>query len=169
MGDGRTLECDLVVVGIGALPRTALAINAGLAVENGIVVDSHLRTGVPCGDRIGLLNVLLAEGLNLGLRKMAEACNTHDYWQLSRLARWHVESEAIDSAGHANDVAALLHDLWAFDRAVRAALDFQARAPGETLVIVADPGDEAIRVYRSVGFDGTETQVQLLRKPPGHA
>ena len=42
--------------------------------------------------------------------------------------------------------------------------------PGvQTLVIVADPGDEAIRVYRSVGFDGTETQVQLLRKPPGHA
>ncbi len=41
---------------------------------------THLRTGVPCGDRIGLLNVLLAEGLNLGLRKMAEACNTHDYW-----------------------------------------------------------------------------------------
>lgn len=59
---------------------------------------THLRTGVPCGDRIGLLNVLLAEGLNLGLRKMAEACNTHDYWQLSRLARWHVESEAIDQA-----------------------------------------------------------------------
>jgi TnpA family transposase len=59
---------------------------------------THLRTGVPCGDRIGLLNVLLAEGLNLGLRKMAEACNTHDYWQLSRIARWHVESEAIDQA-----------------------------------------------------------------------
>lgn len=59
---------------------------------------THLRTGVPCGDRIGLLNVLLAEGLNLGLRKMAEASNTHDYWQLSRLARWHVESAAIDQA-----------------------------------------------------------------------
>lgn len=66
---------------------------------------THLRTGVPCGDRIGLLNVLLAEGLNLGLRKMAEACNTHDYWQLSRLARWHVESEAIEQA-LANVVAA---------------------------------------------------------------
>lgn len=48
-----------------------------------------------------------------------------------------VESEAIDSAGHANDVAALMHDLWAFDRAVTVALDFQARAPDETLVIVA--------------------------------
>ncbi|MGC5799336.1 Tn3 family transposase [Sphingomonas sp. NFX23] len=66
---------------------------------------THLRTGVPCGDRIGLLNVLLAEGLNLGLRKMAEASNTHDYWQLSRLARWHVESAAIDQA-LANVVAA---------------------------------------------------------------
>jgi len=57
---------------------------------------THLRTGAPCEDRIGLLNVLLAEGLNLGLRKMAEASNTHDYWQLSRLARWYVESEAMD-------------------------------------------------------------------------
>lgn len=28
---------------------------------------THLRTGAPCADRIGLLNVLLAEGLNLGL------------------------------------------------------------------------------------------------------
>lgn len=59
---------------------------------------THLRTGVACGDRVGLLNVLLAEGLNLGLRKMAEATNTHDYWQLSRLARWHVESEAMNHA-----------------------------------------------------------------------
>lgn len=42
--------------------------------------------------------------------------------------------------------------------------------PGvRTLVIMADPQDDAIRVYRSVGFDGTETQVQLLRRPPGEA
>ena len=59
---------------------------------------THLRTGAPCEDKIGLLNVLLAEGLNLGLRKMAEASNTHDYWQLSRLARWFVESEAMNQA-----------------------------------------------------------------------
>ena len=56
---------------------------------------SHLRTGVPCTDRVGLLNVLLAEGLNLGLSKMAGATNSHDYFQLSRLSRWHVESEAM--------------------------------------------------------------------------
>jgi TnpA family transposase len=59
---------------------------------------THLRTGVPCKDRIGLLNVLLAEGLNLGLSKMAGATNTHDFFQLSRLSRWHVESEAMARA-----------------------------------------------------------------------
>lgn len=59
---------------------------------------THLRTGVPCKDKIGLLNVLLAEGLNLGLSKMADASNTHEYFQLSRLSRWHIESEAINQA-----------------------------------------------------------------------
>lgn len=59
---------------------------------------THLRTGVPCRDRVGMLNVLLAEGLNLGLSKMAGATNTHDYFQLSRLSRWHVESEAMARA-----------------------------------------------------------------------
>ena len=58
----------------------------------------HLRTGVPCTDRIGLLNVLLAEGINLGLAKMAESTNTHGYWDLMRISRWHVEGEAIDRA-----------------------------------------------------------------------
>ena len=52
---------------------------------------THLRTGEPCRDRIGLLNVLLAEGINLGLRKMAEATTTHGFWELMRIARWHVE------------------------------------------------------------------------------
>jgi len=47
---------------------------------------------------LGLLTVLLAEGLNLGLSKMAEATNTHDYMQLSRLSRWHIESDAINRA-----------------------------------------------------------------------
>src|SRR3546814_9348618 len=52
---------------------------------------THLRTGAPCSDRIGLMNVLLAEGVNLGLRKMAAATNTHSFWELLRIARWHVE------------------------------------------------------------------------------
>ena len=42
--------------------------------------------------------MLLAEGINLGLRKMAEATNTHGFWELMRIARWHVEGDAFDRA-----------------------------------------------------------------------
>jgi 3-phenylpropionate/trans-cinnamate dioxygenase ferredoxin reductase subunit len=45
--DGRAIECDIVVVGIGVQPRIQLAAQAGLDVDNGIVVDEHLETSVP--------------------------------------------------------------------------------------------------------------------------
>jgi 3-phenylpropionate/trans-cinnamate dioxygenase ferredoxin reductase subunit len=45
--DGRELECDFVVVGVGVQPRTALAAQAGFAVDNGILVDEHLQTEAP--------------------------------------------------------------------------------------------------------------------------
>jgi 3-phenylpropionate/trans-cinnamate dioxygenase ferredoxin reductase component len=45
--DGRTLDCDFVVVGVGAQPRTALAAQAGVYVDDGIVVDEHLQTSMP--------------------------------------------------------------------------------------------------------------------------
>ena len=45
--DGRELECDFVVVGVGVQPRTGLAAQAGLAVDNGILVDEHLQTAAP--------------------------------------------------------------------------------------------------------------------------
>ena len=44
------------------------------------------------------MNVILVEGINLGLRKMADATNTHTFWELIRIGRWHVEGEAYDRA-----------------------------------------------------------------------
>jgi 3-phenylpropionate/trans-cinnamate dioxygenase ferredoxin reductase component len=45
--DGLMIEGDLVVVGVGASPRDELARDAGLTVENGIVVDEFLRSSAP--------------------------------------------------------------------------------------------------------------------------
>jgi 3-phenylpropionate/trans-cinnamate dioxygenase ferredoxin reductase component len=45
--DGRVIECDFVVVGVGVQPRVQLGAAAGLEVDNGIVVDEHLETSVP--------------------------------------------------------------------------------------------------------------------------
>jgi 3-phenylpropionate/trans-cinnamate dioxygenase ferredoxin reductase subunit len=42
--DGGTLDCDFVVVGVGVTPRTRLAAEAGIAVGDGVTVDSLLRT-----------------------------------------------------------------------------------------------------------------------------
>lgn len=47
LGDGRVFPADLVVVGIGVLPNTELAADAGLSVGNGIVVDEFLQTSDP--------------------------------------------------------------------------------------------------------------------------
>ena len=46
-GEGGRYPCDVVVVGIGILPNTELAAEAGLHVENGISVDEFCRTSDP--------------------------------------------------------------------------------------------------------------------------
>ena len=43
----RRIEADFVVVGVGVEPRTELAQAAGLATDNGILVDEHLQTSAP--------------------------------------------------------------------------------------------------------------------------
>lgn len=42
--DGREFQADMVLVGVGAVPNTSLAEEAGLRVDNGIVVNEYLAT-----------------------------------------------------------------------------------------------------------------------------
>jgi 3-phenylpropionate/trans-cinnamate dioxygenase ferredoxin reductase subunit len=44
---GRTIDCDFVVVGVGIEPATELAQDAGLEVDNGIVVNEYCETSAP--------------------------------------------------------------------------------------------------------------------------
>jgi nitrite reductase (NADH) large subunit len=45
--DGRTLRCDLLILGIGVRPNARIAEEAGLDVRRGIVVDEYMRTSAP--------------------------------------------------------------------------------------------------------------------------
>ena len=47
LGDGRMFASDIIVAGVGSLPNTALAEEAGLSLDNGISVNETLRTSDP--------------------------------------------------------------------------------------------------------------------------
>jgi 3-phenylpropionate/trans-cinnamate dioxygenase ferredoxin reductase component len=67
--DGRRIEADFVVVGVGAAPRTELADAAGLATENGVLVDEYLQTSAPgvfaAGDVANVLHPLYGERIRV--------------------------------------------------------------------------------------------------------
>ena len=44
LDDGSLVDCDAVVVGVGIVPETSLAKDAGIATNNGILVDRKCRT-----------------------------------------------------------------------------------------------------------------------------
>ncbi len=53
LADGRVIDCDLALVGVGAVPNQELAQEAGLAVNRGVVVDLEARTSDPAIFAIG--------------------------------------------------------------------------------------------------------------------
>lgn len=53
LADGRTIDCDAVLVGVGVSVNEELAAAAGLACENGVVVDMAARTSDPAIYAVG--------------------------------------------------------------------------------------------------------------------
>jgi hypothetical protein len=58
----------------------------------------HLRTQAPPNNRQALLTAVLADGINLGLTRMSEACRETTWRQLSWTADWHVREECYAQA-----------------------------------------------------------------------
>lgn len=47
LGDGNTISGDLIILGLGITPNTKLAEDAGLTVDNGVVVNEQLQSDDP--------------------------------------------------------------------------------------------------------------------------
>jgi Tn3 transposase DDE domain len=85
---------DLVLALYRDMPQTRIT-DLLLEVDDRIEFTSAFtnpRTGIPCRDRVGVLSVLL------GLKKMAEACDTHSFWELLRVGRWFVREDTTAQA-----------------------------------------------------------------------
>ena len=59
---------------------------------------THQRSGRPVEERAALLTTLLADGINLGLSRMAESCQGHSLRQLAWMHDWHVREECYAAA-----------------------------------------------------------------------
>jgi TnpA family transposase len=59
---------------------------------------THLKSNEPAKDRTLLLTVILADAINLGLNKMAEACPGTSIAKLSWLSAWHIRDETYSKA-----------------------------------------------------------------------
>ncbi|MFI9582239.1 NAD(P)/FAD-dependent oxidoreductase [Streptomyces sp. NPDC052236] len=70
LADGYVLDADVVVLACGVRPRATLALDAGLDVRKGIVVDDELRTSDPyihaigdCAEHAGIVQGLAGPAL----------------------------------------------------------------------------------------------------------
>jgi hypothetical protein len=59
---------------------------------------THLKTGSIARDKTLLLTTILADGINLGLTKMAESYPSTTYAKLSWLQAWHIRDETHSAA-----------------------------------------------------------------------
>jgi nitrite reductase (NADH) large subunit len=120
LADGRLLAADAVIFAAGIRPNVALARDAGIAVNRGIVVDDRLQTGAP--DIFALGECAEHRGICYGLVEPA-------YEQARVLAR-HLAGGAVSYGG-----SVVATNLKVSGVSVFSAGDFIGAAGGETMVL----------------------------------
>lgn len=81
LADGTTVECDVLVVGIGVVPNTDWLEGSGLRIDNGVVCDQTMVAApgaVACGDVARFDNALF-DGLSMRLEHWTNASEQADY------------------------------------------------------------------------------------------
>jgi len=138
LADGRTLTADLVLVGIGIVPNTEFATEAGLPADNGIVVDKQLVTADPNISALGDC-AAFPDPAGGGLIRLESVQNAVD--QARCVAR--------RLTGHAEDYAAVPW-FWSDQRDLK--LQMVGLTGGSDHIVVrGDPASRAFSVFCFAG------------------
>ncbi|WP_448620376.1 NAD(P)/FAD-dependent oxidoreductase [Geodermatophilus sp. URMC 65] len=153
-GPGAEYPADIVLIGVGVRPRDELAVAAGLAVNNGIVVDGHLRTSDPDVYAIGDCASFPATEAGARLR-LESVQNATDQGR-------HVARQILGSPSAAY---CELPWFWSNQGPLRLQIAGLAQ-PGDTTVVSGDrPGGRfSVLAFR----DGALVAVESLNKPADH-
>lgn len=136
---------------------------------------THRRTGRTCDDRAALLTCVLADGINLGLTRMAETCRGASLRQLALVHDWHVSEGAYAEAlARLIDAHRILPLSQVWGDGTRASSDgqhFFAGGPGEAIADVnARHGNEpGVSFYTHVSDQYGPFHTKVIAATAGEA
>ncbi|MBV2143146.1 FAD-dependent oxidoreductase [Falsochrobactrum sp. TDYN1] len=151
--DGTVFPADMVVIGTGAVPNVELAVEAGLVVDNGIVVDEHMRASAAHIYAIG-------------------DCVSYDHFHAGRRVRLESVQNATDQAKHvartiAGRAAPYREVAWFWSdqgdmKLQTAGLSFEA----DRHILSGNPEDNAFSVFHFAG--DRLVAVDSINRPADH-
>ncbi|CAN5402694.1 FAD-dependent oxidoreductase [soil metagenome] len=162
LADGTAIEAALVVLAVGAEPDVALAAEAGLHTNRGIVVDAELRTNDPhisaigdCAETPGGVSGLLAPGWSQA-RALAQSLVSHQPVVLDPIdgaaMRLKAVGLSVTSMGRRASTAVAGERVVSMqDPSVRRFVEVVVR--GDTMVGMTCVGDAGLSAQLSVQFD----------------
>jgi 3-phenylpropionate/trans-cinnamate dioxygenase ferredoxin reductase subunit len=150
---GAEYRADLVLMGIGVVPRTELAADAALPVADGVIVDENLRTADPAVYAVG--DCASHPGVHAGIRIRLESVqNATDQGR-------HVAAAILGDCGP----YAALPWFWSHQGELKLQIA-GVRLPGDEVVVCGDPGAGRFSVC---GFRrGRLVAVESVNKPADH-
>lgn len=150
---GAEYPADVVLVGVGVQPRVELARAAGLAVDNGVLVDAFLRTSDPAIFAIGDCTNFPG-GNGVARLRLESVQNATDHGR-------HVAETILGSSEQYSEVPWF----WSNQGPLRLQIAGLAQ-PGDTTVVSGDVrgGRFSVFCFR----DGRLTAVESLNKPSDH-
>jgi len=161
--DGKDVIAGFRAKGYTIARNTAELRAAGSGRLLGLFSDESLDHTI---DRTGNDEPTLAEMTEVALRVLA--ANSPQGFFLF------VENESTDTLGHRNDAAGLMRELWAFDDAVKVALEFQRRSPDTLVIVTGDHETGALSVTYALKdlsttssknrFYAAKAQLEMLTK-----